>query len=200
MTTDTRRIPVRRDEHMVIYKHALSTVLLMAMLVLQGCAFGKQLQTQTADPKIISGTYDLYLYGCRYPEDYEHAAFLISPEAKYPVSLFVLDTSYKVKKGLEAEKALTEAEAFVRCGNHTVSETRVHSIPDDSGGIIGYEILPRYPVTESSGIDPLLVSYSLKDGKIIVYIRLAPEVERSLNQMTAPGGAAPGGGGRGVRP
>jgi hypothetical protein len=181
-------------------RYVLSTILLIALIAIQGCAFGKQLQTQTADPKTIAGIYDLYLYGCRYPEDYEHAAFLISPEAKYPVSLFVLDTSYKVKKGLEAEKALEQAEIFVRCGNHTVAETRVHRIPDDSGGTIGYEILPRYPVTEPSGIDPLLVSYSLKDGKIIVYIRLSPEVERGLNQMDAPSGAAPGGGGRGMRP
>jgi hypothetical protein len=172
----------------------LSAILLIALFAIQGCAFGKQLQTQTADPKTIAGLYDLYLYGCRYPEDYEHAAFLISPEAKYPVSLFVLDTSYKVKKGLEAEKARAEAEAFIRCGNHTVAEARVHRIPDGDGGTIGYEILPRYPVTEPSGIDPLLVSYSLKDGKIVVYIRLSPEAERKLNMDGGtPAGASTGG-------
>jgi len=172
---------------MTKHRYTFSTILLIAMLVLQGCAFGKQLQTQTADPKTITGTFDLYLYGCRYPADYEHAAFLILPEAKYPVELFVRDTSYTVKKGLQADKALSEAEAFVRCGNHTVVETRVHKIPDDSGGTIGYEILPRYPPTDAGGSDPLLVSYSLKDGKIIVYIRLFPDVERKLNQMEGPG-------------
>jgi len=90
-----------------------------------------------------------------YPHDYEHAAFLISPEAKYPVNLFVPDSSYKVKKGLPAENALSEADAFVRCGVHTVTETRVHRIPDESGGTIGYEILPRYPDIDESGSDPL---------------------------------------------
>lgn len=194
MMMDSKKSPVWRDKQMTKNRYALSTILLIALFVIQGCAFGKQLQTQTADPKTITGTYDLYLYGCRYPEDYEHAAFLISPDAKYPISLFVLDTSYKVTKGVDAEKALAQAEIFVRCGNHTVAETRVHRIPDGEGGTIGYEILPRYPVTEPSGIDPLLVSYSLKNGKIIVYIRLSPEAERKLNMDGGPAvGASTGG-------
>ena len=169
------------------YRYALSAAFLMAMSILQGCALGKQLHTQTADPKTIVGTYDLILYGCRYPEDYEHAAFLIAPDTRYPVSLFVPDTSYKVKKGMPVEKALSEAEAFVRCGTHTVTETRVHRIPDDSGGTIGYEILPRYPATEVSGSDPLLVSYSLKDGRVTVFIRLFHDVERGLDLRDVPG-------------
>jgi len=164
-----------------------SFALLIALFVLQGCALGRQLQTQTADPRSIGGTYDLILYGCRFPNDYEHAAFLVSPDSKYPVNLFVPDTSYKVKKGLQAEKALEEAEAFVRCGVNTVTETRVHRIPDDSGGTIGYEILPRYPSTGESGSDPLWVSYSLKDGTVTVYIRLFPDVERKINLMDVPG-------------
>ena len=172
---------------MIKYRDALSAVLLIVLFVLQGCALGKQLQTVTADPKSIKGTYDLILYGCRYPDDYEHAAFLISPEAKYPVSLFVPDTSYKMKKGLQAEKALSEADAFVRCGNRTVEETRVHRISDDSGGTIGYEILPRYRATDEAGSDPLMVNYSLKEGKITVYIRLFPDVERKLNLPNATG-------------
>jgi len=181
----------RRDEFMTTYRYILSSFLFMAMLVLQGCALGKQLQTQTADPKTITGTYDLYLYGCRYPADYEHAAFLISPDAKYPVELFVRDTSYTIKKGLQADKALSEAYAFVRCGNHIVEDTRVLRIPDDSGGTIGYEILPRYPFTDLSGADPLLVSYSLKEGKVTVHIRISPEVEGKLNSV----GGVPGSGG-----
>jgi len=124
---------------------------------------------------MIEGTYDLYLYGCRYPADYEHAAFLISPDAKYPIELFVRDTSYKIKKGLQADMALSEAYAFVRCGNHTVEDTRVLRTPDDSGETIGYEVLPRYPFNDLSGADPLLVSYSLKEGKVTVNIRISPK-------------------------
>lgn len=175
---------------MIKCRYALSAVLLIVLFTLQGCALGKQLQTATADPKSIGGTYDLILYGCRYPDDYEHAAFLISPETKYPVSLFVPDTSYKMKKGLQAEKALSEADAFVRCGNRTVEETRVHRISDDSGGTIGYEILPRYRATDEAGSDPLMVNYTLKDSKVTVYIRLFPDVERKLNLPNATGAGA----------
>jgi hypothetical protein len=173
---------------MTRYRYALSTIVLMAILMLQGCTLATQIQTQIVDSKTIAGSFDLILYGCRYPEDYEIAAFLISPDAKYPVNLFVRDSSYKVKKGLSAEKALSEAEAFVRCGNHTVTETRILRIPDDSGGTIGYEVLPRFPVTDLAGSDPLLVSYSLKDGKVTVHIRLYPDVERKLNALGRPGG------------
>jgi len=164
-----------------------SIYLLLGMSLLQGCVVGRQLQTSSADPRTITGVYDLYLYGCRYPDDYEHAALLISPDAKYPLELVVPDSSYKVKKDLRAEQALSESDAFVRCGNHMVSETRIHKIPDDAGGTIGYEVLPRYPYTNAGGTDPLLVSYSLKDGKVFVYLRLYPEVERRLDQMDARG-------------
>jgi hypothetical protein len=66
-------------------------------------------------------------------------------------------------------------------------ETRVHRIPDDSGGTIGYEVLPRYPFSDISGPDPLLVSYSLKDGKITVTIRLSPEAESKIKSAGSPG-------------
>src|SRR5512139_1358160 len=121
-----------------------TVALLLAMAVLQGCVLGTPLLSESADRKKIDGTYDLYLYGCRYPSDYEHAAFLISSDARYPVDLVVFETAYKVKKGLPAAQALSEAEAFVRCGIHTVDQTRVRRIPDGSGGTVGYELLPRF--------------------------------------------------------
>ena len=156
---------------------------------LSGCVLGTQLQTETADPKTITGTYDLLLYGCRYPDDLEHAAFLIAPDKTDRVELSVLETSYKIKRGLPAGKALAEADAFVRCGVHTVDELRVHRIPDGGNGTIGYEILPRYRSYDVGGTDPLLVSYSLKDGKVTVYIRLSPDVDQRVNlQFPASGG------------
>jgi hypothetical protein len=148
---------------------------------LSGCALGTQLNTETADSKTISGTYDLFLYGCRYPDDLEHAAFLIAPDKAGMVDLYVPETSYKIKRGLPADKAIAEADAFIRCGIHTVTGLRVHRIPDGSSGTIGYEILPQYLPYDVGGDNPLLVSYTLKDGKVTVYIRLFPDVERKLN-------------------
>ena len=167
----------------------MSLALFILVASLSGCMLGTRLDSVTADPKAITGTYDLLLYGCRYPDDLERAAFLIAPDKTGMVDLYVPATSYKVKRGLPADKALAEADAFVRCGNHTVTELRVHSIPDGGNGTVGYEILPRYAYYDEGGTDPLLVSYSLKDGRITVYIRLSPEVERRLNlEFPAAGG------------
>jgi hypothetical protein len=163
-------------------------VLVFLAAILSGCALGTQLKTETADPKTIQGTYDLFTYGCRYPDDLEHAAFLIAPEKSNMVELYVPATSYKVKRGLPAEQALAEANAHVRCGVRTVQEIRTHRIPDGAGGTLGYEILPRFVPTDEGGMDPLLVSYSLKAGKVIVYIRLFPDVERKMNKQSHGGG------------
>lgn len=174
-------------------KSSRSALLYFALVVLaasmSGCLLGTQLNTETADPKTITGTYDLLLYGCRYPDDLEHAAFLIAPDKTGMVELFVPATSYKVKRGLPADKALAEADAFVRCGVHAVQELRVHRITDSSSSTIGYEILPRYFYYDDGGTDPLYVGYTLKEGKITVYIRLFPDVERKLNlQFPGAGG------------
>ena len=161
---------------------------LIVLFTIQGCSLGTQLRSETADPKGIEGTYDLFTYGCRYPDDIEHAAFLIAPDKAGMVEFYVPATSYKVKRGLPADQALAEANKHVRCGVRTVEAIRVHRIPDGSGGTLGFEILPRYPATNVGGMDPLNVSYALKDGKITVYIKLFPNVERMLNRSSSGGG------------
>ena len=161
---------------------------LIVMFTIQGCSLGTQLRTETADPNGIEGTYDLFTYGCRYPDDIEHAAFLISPDKAGMVELYVPATSYKVKRGIPADQALAEANAHVRCGVRTVEAIRFLRIPDGSGGTLGFEVLPRYPATNVGGMDPLDVNYALKDGKITVYIKLFPHVERMLNRGSAGAG------------
>ena len=174
----------------MISKRSVLVLPLLVFLaaILSACALGTQLKTETADPKIIQGTYDLFTYGCRYPDDIEHAAFLIAPDKAGMVELYVPATSYKVKKGIPADQALAEANTHVRCGVRTVEAIRVLRIPDGSGGTLGFEILPRYPATDVGGMDPLNVSYALKDGKITVYIRLFPDVEKKLYRSSSGGG------------
>lgn len=160
---------------------------LVVLFTIQGCSHGIQLRTESADPKGIEGTYDLFTYGCRYPKDIEHAAFLIAPDKADMVELYVPAKSYKVKRSIPADQALAEADTHVRCGVRTVVEARVHRIPDGSGGTLGFEVLPRYALSEVGGMDPLNVSYSLKDGKITVYIRLQPDVELKLRGGSSGG-------------
>jgi hypothetical protein len=159
-------------------------LLILFALSLSGCSIGQQLKTETADPKSITGTYDLITYGCRYPADLERAVFLVLPEKTDALEFFVPATSYKITRGLPADKALEEANKFVRCGSYTVEELRIHRISDGGAGTLGYEVLPRFSPFDEGGTDPLLVSYVLKDGKVRVYIRLYPDVDRKINQSS----------------
>jgi len=159
---------------------------LTILFTIQGCSHGTLLRTRAADPKGIEGTYDLFTYGCRHPEDIEHVAFLIEPDKAGMMQFYFPDKSYKVTSGLSANKALAEADAHARCGVRTVTAVRVNRILDGSGGTLGFEVLPRYSITDVGGIDPVNVSYVLKDGKIGVYIQLQPGVESKLHG--GPGG------------
>lgn len=97
-----------------------AAAVLLALSTLQASAADKQLKTESAGQAAITGAYTVLLYGCRYPDDIENAAILVSEGSKYPLEIYALDTRYKVKKGLDAQKALAEANAFVKCGVHTV--------------------------------------------------------------------------------
>lgn len=151
--------------------------LLLMAIALQSCMTGMQLSTTSADRTRISGTYTLLLYGCHYPDQIENVAILVDENGRYPVEIYDLDTSFKVKKGVSAQQAIMEAEAFVRCSFHSVWQTQVSAIVDDRGGSLGYEFRPLYAVTEFGMPDVLLISYSLKEGKVRAFIRKNPELE-----------------------
>jgi hypothetical protein len=156
--------------------------LLLMTVTLQSCLTGMQLSTTPADRTRITGTYTLLLYGCHYPDQIENVALLVDENGRYPLEIYDLETSFKVKKGVPAQQAITEAEAFIRCGSYSVWQTQVSAIKDDHGGSIGYEFRPLYAVTEFGMPDVLLISYSLKDGKVRAYIRKIPEMRDRLGE------------------
>jgi len=153
-------------------------VLLLATVFLQSCITGVELRTRPVDRARISGTYTLFLYGCHYPDQVENAAILVDENSKYPLEIYDLDTSYKVKKGLSAQQALAEADTFVRCSTHSIWLTQVVRIPDDVNGTIGYEMRPLYHPLEFGFSDVMTIGYRLQDGKVRTYIRKVPELER----------------------
>ena len=151
--------------------------LVMMTITLQSCMMGTQLNTTSVDKTLISGTYTLLLYGCHYPDQVDNVAILVDENSRYPVEIYDIDTSYKVKKGVPALQALKEADAFVRCSFHRIWQTQVTRIPDDIGGTVGYEVRPLYETLEFGTPDVLMISYSLKNGKIRAYIRKSPQAE-----------------------
>jgi hypothetical protein len=155
---------------------------LLAM-ILFACVPGYRLMPSAAKPAEMKGTFTLLLYGCNYPSDVKNVAFFVSENSKYPLDIFDIDSSYKVKKGLSAQQAMDAANSFVRCSSYKVWQTQLQLIPDDSGGIVGYELRPLYLPYQLGAVDAMIINYFLKNGKVVTYIKLDPDVERNLDAL-----------------
>jgi hypothetical protein len=173
MKTNGGRTNVKQNEFIV---RALALVMLAA--VIPACVPGKQLLAQAALPNEVSGSYTLLLYGCHYPSQPNNVAILVKEDSRYPLEIFDIDASYRVKKGVPAQEALAEANAFVRCSTHTIWMTELKRIPDDAGGTVGFELRPLYVPLEFGFPDVMLISYALKDGRVRAYIRMDRHLER----------------------
>jgi len=165
--------------------------LLNVTFALQVCMAGERLLPVPAKPAEVKGTYTLILYGCRYPSDMENMAILVDEKSPYPLEVYAMESLYKVKKNVPASQALKEANTFLNCSMHTVWQTVLRRIPDDTGKkTIGYELKPLFRPWESKVSEVLLSSYSLKNGKITTYITLDPSVKKDdglRNMRKGPG-------------
>jgi len=174
-------------------KNSFSRLLLIAVAVAASllgtaCSIGTRITAVTAQPSDASGTYSLYLYGCRYADDVENMALLVDESAPYRIDLFVPDTGYRVKKGLSGRTAFAKAEAFVRCGIHDLWMTAFRKVADPSGRTIAFEVKPLYVPNDVGTDEALISSYVLRDDTVTVYLRLDPAVERRLHLPNFQGG------------
>jgi len=165
---------------------------LIVAAALTSCMSGIQLTTSEADPTAVTGTYTLLLYGCHYPDDAQNVAFLVSDTSKYPLEIFDIDTSYKVKANVPAQEALSEANSFLKCTTYRLWRTQLERIPDASGGTIGYEVRPLYLPWEFGKSDIMLISYSLRNGAVRVYIKLDGDAERAIESSGGSGRSSGG--------
>ncbi len=147
---------------------------------IQACVPGNQIITRAAVPDEVNDTYTLMLYGCHYSDEIDNVGILVAGNSKYPVEIYDLDTSYRMKKDVPGRQALAEADSFVRCSTHRVWQTQLRRIPDDSGGTIGYEVRPLYIPYEFGVPDVLRITYSLRNGVVRVMIKVDPDIERAI--------------------
>jgi len=141
-------------------------------------AFERRLTTEKAKIDDVSGTFTLILYGGRFADDLETIAILDFEGDQYTFEPYAPEFDYRIKKGVQAKKAIEEVEKFVSFHN-AFWRSQLSRIIDNKGNTIGYELRPLYlPVTY--GISDLLeVHYWLEeDNKVKVTIRLIPSVER----------------------
>lgn len=165
----------------------MTVLALVISLTVSACTSmgGRHLRIEPAKPSEVTGTYTLLLYGCRYPDDVENVALLEKEGDPYTIEIYAPDFRYKVKTGLSAEDALKQAEQFVKCSVH-YQQTRFSKIPDPAGGIAGYEARGLYSPIRFGMYDVLDVQYVARDNKIVVYIKLDPDVEKELRDEGGP--------------
>lgn len=159
---------------------AFTTLLLFTLLITgEAIALSKPLETKDAKIAEVTGTYTLILYGGRHGNDVETVAILDKEGDKYTFEPNAPVFDYKAIMGLSAKEALDEAQRFVRF-HSSFWYARLSKILDNEGNSIGYEVRPYYYPTTFGTTNVLDVDYFIRDGKVIVYIKLKPEIERML--------------------
>ena len=154
--------------------------MLFLAVLLSSCALGNRLTMKQTGESAVTGTYTLILYGCTHYDDFETVAILAKEGGGYPFEPFAPDFKYRVIKGVPGKEAIEEARKFVYC--HTAFHTsQLSRLVDEKGETLGFEVRPLY-MPFVYGVDDVLDTYyRIRDGKVIVTIRLQPSIERMLS-------------------
>jgi len=155
-------------------------------------ALEKPLRTEVANVAEIQGSFTMILYGGRFLDDVETIAILDVEGDQFHFEPYAPDFDFKVKKGIPAKEALSEAQKFVSFHN-AFWRSQLSRILDNNGKTIGYELRPLYHHFVYGTSDVMDVYYWLKEGgRVKVTIRLDSEIEKMIR---FPGGnGVPGGG------
>jgi hypothetical protein len=159
---------------------------LLAVFLASCVAAGVHLRTEAVKPADVSGTYRLYLYGCRHAQDLENMALLVDEQAPETFELFATPTSYRVLEHLPAAEAFRRASAFLACSAHDRGRTVTRRIVSDDGRAIAYEVKPLYDRLEFGNDEALWSVYSRSGSRVTVHLRLDPAVERALQSRDMP--------------
>jgi len=152
---------------------ALVVLLFLVISILPAQA--KDLKTEEARACEVTGTFTLVLYGARHIDDLETVAFLDKEGDQYEFEPYAPEFDYRVEKGIPALDALQAARKFVSFHN-AFWRSQLSKILDEKGNVIGYEVRPLYRPFVFGRSDLLDVYYRIKDGKVIAYIKLRPDV------------------------
>jgi hypothetical protein len=164
----------------VVPHYAVVSLLITALMTAGSCSFGPRLNVQGAGFSEVTGTYTLIFYGCNYFDDLETVAILGKEGGKFVFEPYAPQFNYRTKKGLPAKEALEDAARFIHC-HSSYKDSRLSSIVDNDGNILGYELRPIYfPFTFGTD-DVLDTFYWIRDDKINVSIKLKPSIERLLS-------------------
>ncbi len=157
----------------------MAAVLLAASLS-ASCMSGVRLNTPGARDSEVAGTYSVIFFGCGFNNDFETVAFLDKEGDGYIFDPFAPDFKYRVKKGVRAADALSEAERFVSCST-AFRNVQLYKIMGPQGEILGYEVRPLYYTFVYGADDVLSTGYTLRGDKVVITVSLAPWVENMIS-------------------
>jgi hypothetical protein len=165
-------------------------VLILSLILSFGAedAFAKFLKTEEVKSEEITGTFTLVLYGGRHINDLETAAFLDREGDQYEFEPYAPEFDYRIKRGVPAEEALKEAKKLVSFHN-AFWYSQLSKILDEKGNVIGYELRPLYRPFVYGRDDLLEIYYRIKGSKVIIEIRLTPDIFKLPFLSDLPGDA-----------
>jgi hypothetical protein len=168
-------------------------VLVLSLILFFGAedAFAKFLKTEEVKSEEITGTFTLVLYGGRHNNDLETVAFLDKEGDQYEFEPYAPEFDYRIKKGVPAEEALKKAKKFVSFHN-AFWRSQLSRILDEKGNVIGYELRPLYRSFVYGREDLLEIYYRIKGSKVIIEIRLTPNIFKIPFLGDLPGDAGGG--------
>jgi len=180
---------------MKIIIKCLVLAFLLFICVSSSFALNKPFKTEAAIPADVSGTFTLILYGANYLDDLETIAILDYEGDDYHFEPYAPAFNYKVRKEVQAQEALKEAEKFVSF-HSSFWKSQMSKILNKEGVPIGYEVRPLYRPFIYGISDVLDVYYFLKgNGKVKTIIRLDNSVENTGISGDGPSCSGGAGGG-----
>ncbi len=125
------------------------------------------------------GIFTLILYSGSWPQQIANVAFLDREDDRITFTPYTPGFNFKILKGIPATEAIARAEAFVST-HSSFHRSLLACIRDEYDRVVGFEMRAlHYPTTYGTS-DVLYIDYSLSDNKIIIHIRINPEVKRML--------------------
>lgn len=152
-----------------------------ALILLTSCAGGRYLRVEPLrDAKEMRGSYTTIFYGGTSSVDRETVVVMDVEGDDYEFVPRAPEFEYRVEKGLSAGDALQRAERFLRWYPDFM-RVRMSRVLAVDGTVIGYEVRPLFLPFVYGRADILDILYLLKEDRTVsVYVRLRPEVERSI--------------------
>lgn len=154
----------------------LLAVFLLAMSVSVAPA-ADPVRFEPARPEEIRGQFSVILFDNAYGHGIQRIAFLDREGDRITIEPYALVDEYKIIRNLSGPDAYKRALDFVSVPTE-IRTTRLSSIIDASGALIGYELRPLYYYLSYGTEDVLEVSYRFKGEFLQVHTRLTEKVDK----------------------